>query len=377
MTGPLEELIRSYDASACLEQASTPPSAWYTDPRMADLEAKTVFSRSWQVVGRVDQVQAAGQYVTAMVGQEPIVAVRGADGVLRAFFNVCRHHAAAVAVGEQGRSNVLRCPYHGWTYSLSGELKGTPEFDRVCDFDRARNGLLPVSVDTWEQFVWVRLDRSGPSLAEFLGNLPSRVTPLDFGSLRFFERRVYELHCNWKVFVDNYLDGGYHVPHAHKSLNSVLDYAKYRIENDERYCVQSSPMTQAGADAATAAVRGGDLAFYLWIYPNFMINWYARVMDTNLVIPLAVDRTRVVFDFYFDEVSDAAAGRNRDSVAVSDRVQGEDVGICESVQRGLRSRAYDVGRLSVRREAGEHLFHRLLHQDLLAAVEHPFETVAQ
>ena len=110
-------------------------------------------------------------------------------------------------------------------------------------------------------------------------------------------------------------------------------------------------------DAATSATRQGNRAWYFWQYPNFMINLYRGYMDTNLVLPDGVDRCTVIFDFYFDDVSEAAAERNRQSIAVGERVNDEDVGICESVQRGLHSRAYGAGRLSVRREAGEHLFH--------------------
>jgi choline monooxygenase len=156
------------------------------------------------------------------------------------------------------------------------------------------------------------------------------------------------------------------VPHIHKGLGSVLDYGKYKIENFEHFCVQSSPMSTDKADAQTAAVRGGDMAYYYWLYPNFMLNWYEGYLDTNLVIPLGLDRCRVVFDFYFGNADDAQ--KTSQSMDVADRVQQEDIDICESVQRGLGSRAYDVGRLSVRREAGEHLFHRLLHRQLSAAI---------
>jgi choline monooxygenase len=155
------------------------------------------------------------------------------------------------------------------------------------------------------------------------------------------------------------------VPYLHKGLDSVLDYSKYMIENGEHHCLQWSPIVADGAEAQTGAVRKGDRALYYWIYPNFMINWYDGVMDTNLVIPRGVDQTEVIFDFYFpDVVSEEARERNRASVAVGQRIQDEDVAICKSVQRGLSSRAYHAGRLSVRREAGEHLFHRLLHRDV-------------
>lgn len=365
----LRELIAAYDDLTPLEKAETIPAAWYRDPRVAELEGSSVFAASWQAVGRSEQVAAPGEFLTASVAGEPVVVVRGGDAALRAFFNVCRHHAAAVATEPCGTASVLRCPYHGWSYGLDGSLKGTPEFEGVSDFDREQNGLAPLAVAEWEGFVFVRVSEAGTGLPEFLGSLASRIAPLELERLRFLERRSYELACNWKVFVDNYLDGGYHVPHLHKGLSSVLRHAEYTIENGERFCLQSSPLKAEGAEAETSAARGGDRAHYFWLYPNFMINHYAGVMDTNLVLPLAVDRTRVVFDFFFADVSAAAVAANRRSVLVAERIQNEDVAICESVQRGLASRAYRAGRLSVRREAGEHLFHRLLAADLRRGVQ--------
>jgi choline monooxygenase len=195
---------------------------------------------------------------------------------------------------------------------------------------------------------------------------PLRITE----KLHYLDRRVYTLNCNWKVYVDNYLDGGYHVPHAHKGLNSVIEYTKYTIENFSHACLQSSPLSSdTASEAGFTATRQGR-AFYLWVYPNFMINAYEGVMDTNLVLPLGVDKCAVVFDYYFADVSAAAEARNRESIAVSEIVQTEDEKICDSVQRGLASRAYVAGRLSVRREAGEHLFHRMLHADMIRAMDH-------
>jgi choline monooxygenase len=198
-----------------------------------------------------------------------------------------------------------------------------------------------------------------------------RVAPLNLRALQFHSRKEYTLNCNWKVYVDNYLDGGYHVPHLHKGLNSVLDYTHYTIENGDRYCLQSSPMMSSVEHADVSATRTGDRAWYFWKYPNFMLNLYEGVMDTNLVLPLGVDKCRVIFDFFFADVSPERSEHNAASVATSDTVQDEDVAICEAVQRGLGSRAYGAGRLSVRREAGEHLFHRLLAGDLRRAVEGP------
>jgi choline monooxygenase len=369
MQTSIEQILASYDDHAPLSQASTIPAAWYVDPRIAELERLKVFSKTWQLVGRTEQVKTPGQFLSTRVAGEPVVVVRGNDGALRAFYNVCRHHAAAVVTEPCGQTALLHCPYHGWNYGLDGSLKGMPEFEGVENFDRAQNGLVPIRVETWECFVFINLDNHAAPLAEFLGGLVGRMAPLGISKLHYFDRRTYDINCNWKVFVDNYLDGGYHVPHLHKGLNSVLDYKQYTIENEGRYCLQSSPMVSSNTDAATGAARKGDRAWYFWQHPNLMINCYEGYMDTNLVIPVDVDHCHVIFDFYFGDIRDARREYNEQSVNVGNRVQEEDLDICEDVQRGLKSRAYRAGRLSVRREAGEQLFHRLLAADLKSGVQ--------
>jgi len=369
MNQSIREILNLYNPADPLEKASTIPAPWYRDVRVHELELAAVFAKSWQVAGRLDQVHENGAFFTTDIAGEPIIVVRGEDAQLRAFYNVCRHHAAAVVPESHGRATQFRCPYHGWTYGIDGALKGMVEFDGVCDFDRAQNGLAPVCVDAWENFVFVNLDLQAAPLRKFLGSVLELVAPLQLTKkLQYFDRRVYTLNCNWKVYVDNYLDGGYHVPHAHKGLSSVIAYTQYTIENFERACLQSSPLSSGSNSAAGVAATRQGRAFYLWLYPNFMINAYEGVMDTNLVVPLAVDKCAVIFDYYFADISHAADLHNRQSIAVSEKVQDEDMAICDSVQRGLNSRAYVAGRLSVRREAGEHLFHRLLHADLTAAI---------
>ncbi|HTJ29023.1 MAG TPA: aromatic ring-hydroxylating dioxygenase subunit alpha [Acidobacteriaceae bacterium] len=363
-TSFLASLLGLYDEKAPLAEASTIPAPWYVSKQMAEAELSRVFGATWQVVGRVDQVARPGDYFTVELAGEPLVVARGADGILRAFYNVCRHHAAAVATEACGHAQSFRCPYHGWNYGLDGTLKGMPEFAGVCNFRREENGLVPVTVDVWESFVFVSLAAKSEQLASFLGTMAEQIAPLKLTSLRFHSRKEYTLNCNWKVYIDNYLDGGYHVPHLHKGLNSVLDYTHYTIENGEHFCLQSSPMVASEEHAAVSATRQGDRARYYWLYPNFMLNLYDGVMDTNLVLPMGMNRCQVIFDFYFTDVSAESQERNLASIATSHLVQEEDVAICESVQRGLGSRAYKAGRLSVRREAGEHLFHRLLARSL-------------
>ena len=157
------------------------------------------------------------------------------------------------------------------------------------------------------------------------------------------------------MYVDNYLDGGYHVNTVHPALAGVIDYRQYRTELFGRCNVQTSPLTPG--DGPVGATRTGDAAYW-WLYPNLMVNLYAGVMDTNLVLPVDQDHCKVVFDFYFN--ADATPEFTRDSVAVANTVQDEDVLICEQVQRGLGSRSFTTGRFSAKREAGGYHFHRLL-----------------
>ena len=345
----IEKIIASYDPTTPLAESSTIPASWYLDPDVAELERRTVFSKSWQVAARLEQLAKPGRYATCDVAGEPLVVVRGNDDRIRSFYNVCRHHAAAVMTDPCGEAAQLRCPYHGWRYTLDGHLKAAPDLGSIRNFERESMGLVPVESAIWKRWLLARLDGKGAPP-------PAEIADLDVRPYHWSERRHYMLDCNWKVFVDNYLDGGYHVPHLHKGLDQALDYSEYQIELGDRFCLQWSPFS------------GGGRALYYWIYPNFMINVYPAAMDTNLVIPRGLSRTEIIFDFYFTDVSDEAAPRNHASVEASEEIQNEDVSICTSVQRGLASRAYTSGRLSARREAGEHLFHRLLHADLTSGL---------
>ncbi len=368
MSRSLAEKLSAFDPDLPLEKAHTIPGAWYFDPEVYAAECRSVFADTWLVAGRADQVAGPGSYLTADLAGEPVLVVRGEDGVLRAFANVCRHRAARVMNEPAGRATRLRCRYHGWTYDLAGRLRGTPEFDGVADFRREEHGLVPMPADVWGPLVFVH-PPSGPGpapqpLAEFLAPLPEKTAGLGLEGLHFAGRREYELACNWKVFVDNYQDGGYHVNTVHPGLAGALHYAHYRTENAGNTTVQISPLKPSD-DATVGKVRTGANAYYWWVFPNLMINIYQGVMDTNLVLPLGPDRCRVVFDFYFADTAGPGAERFiADSIAVAHQIQLEDQGVCEEVQAGLRSRSYDTGRFSVRREAGGYHFHRLLARRL-------------
>jgi len=358
----MNDLLSGFDSTRPLETARTIPNAWYTDSRMVPLERERVFAKSWQAVGRTEQVRDRGAFLTADVAGEPILVVRDSDGILRGFYNVCRHRAAPIETAPCGIVDKLRCRYHGWTYDLAGRLRGTPEFEGVQDFAKEDHGLVPLGgVTEWGPFVWVHLERPTQSIEQFLDPLPAFVEARKpFEKLKFAERRTYDIACNWKVYVDNYLDGGYHVNSVHPALAGVLDYRDYRTTVHGFTSLQSSPLKPG--DGTAGLTRTGDVASYWWAWPNFMINVYDGVMDTNLVLPLGPDRCRVVFDFYF--VEGIAESFIRDSIAVAEQVQLEDVGVCEEVQRGLNSRSYSVGRFSVKREIAGYHFHKLLGEEL-------------
>jgi choline monooxygenase len=365
MTEALTAKLHAFNPDLPLAQASTPPSCWYWDEDLFRAECRHVFGSAWQVVGLAEQVAAPGSFLTADRAGEPILVVRDAQGQLGAFYNVCRHRAARLVREPCGRASRLRCPYHGWTYDLDGQLRGTPEFEAVEDFRKEDNGLVPLAVDVWGPYAWVR-GEPGPALADYLAPLPAKTQHLGLDRLHFAARREYRVQCNWKVFIDNFQDGGYHLHAVHPGLASALDYAHYRNELAEYTTVQISPLRPTG-DQDVARVRTGDQAQYWWVFPNFMVNLYSGVMDTNLVLPLGPECCQVIFDWFFPPDADEA--HIRDSIAVSDQVQQEDIAICEEVQRGLRSRAYDTGRYSVRREEPVYLFHRLLARHLSKSVQ--------
>lgn len=361
----LSDKLRGFDPTLPLARARTIPSAWYFDQEIYDAERRQVFGRSWLAAGRVEQVAAPGNFFTIEMAGEPVLVCRDEEGTLRAFHNVCRHRAAQVINEPQGQAKTFRCRYHGWTYDLCGRLRGTPEFAGVEDFCREDNGLVPMAVDVCGPFVFVHAGTPRFPLAEFLAPFPDKIAPLHLEELRFVARREYELGCNWKVFVDNFLDGGYHVNTVHPGLAGAIDYARYHTDVFAHCSVQVSPLKPAD-DPTVGKVRTGDTAYYWWIYPNVMVNLYQGVMDTNLVLPLGPDRCKILFDFYFADTEGTDAQKYiADSIAVADQVQMEDMGVCEEVQRGLKSLSYSTGRFSVKREAGGYHFHQLLGRALL------------
>jgi choline monooxygenase len=365
-TDALRNELSRFDPTLPIEGAWTPPASWYLDPAFLQLERIQVFRESWQAVGRLDQVANPGDYFTGCLLDLPYVVLRDQDGVLRAFHNVCRHHAAEVCSGD-GTLSELTCPYHGWTYRLDGRLTRAPRLGRNDVFDRDRFSLKPAAVEAWGPLVFVYLGENPPPLQPQLADLGQRLDAMGTRDLTFVARRSYDIQCNWKVYVDNYLDGGYHVAVLHQALAGQLDLDTYTTEIFERLSIQScrSPQTAPASSGGDFAERIGAEALYAFVYPNFMLNRYGSILDTNYVVPLSHDQTRVVFDFYSRDTRGIEAEEFIErSIAASHRVQEEDVQISESVQRGLGSPAYDRGIYAPKIEMAAYHFHRLLAADL-------------
>lgn len=363
--------LSDYEPTADLARAATIPARWYVDPALLALERRKVFGATWQPIARAADLREPGSFFAADVVGDPVVLVRGKDGVLRAFANVCRHRAAAICQGA-GKAASLRCPYHGWTYGLDGKLIGTPEFEGVENFDRHTVELPQFRVAEWGPYVFVNQDAQAPSLEEVLGPIPQECARVgcDMSRLRLAQRRDYVIQCNWKVYVDNYLEG-YHLPAAHPGLFRELDYAQYRVDTFRYYSSQYAPI-RARKDGNEARrynfTDESQNALYYWIFPNFMLNVYPDNMSANIIVPLGHDKTLTIFEWFTYAEADGKAGAlDPATVEFSDEIQVEDIGICEAVQKGLQSSTYTQGRFSVKRENGVHHFQLLLHEFLSRA----------
>jgi choline monooxygenase len=359
MPNPLESLSIEPDPS----RAWTLPASLYTDAVVYAAERNRIFSRTWQVVGHHSQVANAGDYFTTELAAEPLLIVRGNMGELRAFYNVCRHRAGPPAEGC-GSRKLFRCGYHGWTYGLDGALISATEIEGVEGFRTEDFALVPVRVEEWFNLVFVNLDAEARPLRESLGELPKQAERFSFPSMKLFEHRTYDMKCNWKTYVDNYLEG-YHLPSVHPGLNRELDYTGYVVEPYARHVRQFSPIR--GAQPGDANPRRYQEARehlttdYFWIFPNWMLNCYPDNVSLNIVVPVEPERSIAIFEWYLPE-QDHSSAAAKASVEFSHQIQIEDVGICEIVQKNLRSRSYSRGRFSVKQEKGVHAFHCMYAQ---------------
>ncbi|KAL2632907.1 hypothetical protein R1flu_004386 [Riccia fluitans] len=381
--------ISKFDRVTPVEEALTPPSSWYTSTEIFSLELERIFERRWQAVGYSHQLQKPGDFITGKVGRVRYVVCRDDEGNLRAYHNVCRHHAAAVASGSGCISSFV-CPYHGWTYGLDGRLQKATRLGGIRNFTGRESGLVPLWVGTWGPFVLIKhRDFSQKETGSEIGDVEVQKQWLGSAAKTLASSRVdasflhvgkrgYTINCNWKVFCDNYLDGGYHVPHAHTGLASVLNLKTYNTTLSEKVSIQTCGFARSSEDEryrSTGEISSsgvedvkkkgkGDRAFYAFVYPNFMINRYGPWMDTNLVLPISATQCQVIINWFLEPSFPHDEALLKTSIDTSGAVQQEDIALCESVQEGLQTPAYESGRYAPKVEYAMHHFHVLLHEDL-------------
>ncbi|MCY3780601.1 MAG: Rieske 2Fe-2S domain-containing protein [Chloroflexi bacterium] len=362
--------LSDYNPSEDLSRAETMPARWYIDPDFLALEAAKIFYKTWQPVGRVEDVLRIGDYFCCEVLDQPLVIVRNGAGQLRGYYNVCKHRAAIVAQGRGNRRS-LQCKYHGWTYDLDGKLLRAPEFEGVENWNRQEVCLEAVQVEAWGPWVFVNLDPGAAPMADTYGSIEREMNAagFDLSRMRLVERRDYLIECNWKVYVDNYLEG-YHLPIAHPGLFRELDYDQYRVDTYRYYSKQHAPIRDVDPSEARDRryVRSGageEDALYYWMFPNVMLNVYLDNASINIILPVGHDKTLTIFEWYFEAPGTGEGWESMQQIiAFSDEIQQEDIELCEWVQRGLRSSAYNTGRFSVLRENGVHHFQSLVHEFL-------------
>ncbi|KAM0939319.1 putative choline monooxygenase [Dioscorea sansibarensis] len=357
-------IAKAFDPTVSLSIARTPPSCWYTDPSFLQLELEHVFFQGWQTV---EHVEKPCDFFLGRLGNVEYLVCRDAKGDLHAFHNTCKHRASLLVSGK-GSKSCFSCPYHGWTYGLNGSLLKANRRAGIQNFNKDDFGLVPINVATCGPFVLINLGKDMPFHQksttekveyEWLGDGSEIMTTnLNYLSVKHVQRREYIIDCNWKVYCDNFLDGGYHVPYAHKGFSSCLNLDTYSTEVYEKIIVQRCE------SASTNDNRLGSDAFYAFVYPNFMVSRYGPWMETNLVLPMTSSKCQVIFDYFLDETLMDDKGFIEKSLEESHAIQVEDVEISERVQRGLESPAYSSGRYVPSVEMAVHHFHCLLHQSI-------------
>lgn len=348
------------DADICL--AETLPGAFYHDANVFAALRERVFATSWHWLGDLSDVEAPESLSPRVLApgllDEPVVLARDAQGALRCLPNVCTHRGN-ILVHQNQRARDIRCGYHSRRFDYNGRMTFMPEFKAARNFPRDCDHLKPLSFGAWRGFGFAAID---PAVAfddliapmrEAVSHLPAWPLCAEAGS-----GRDYMVAANWALYVENYLEG-FHIPHVHPLLSASVDYASYRTDCYP-FAVRQTAWAKAGDTAFEADAfpteQGRIAADYWWVFPNLMFNFYPWGVSVNVVLPEAIDRTRVLFRSYVTQPSLRKLGAG----GALDQVEMEDERVVEAVQRGTKSRFYGTGRYSPTRETGTHHFHRLL-----------------
>ena len=347
--------------------ASTLPSAFYRDEQLYERSKERVFARSWQWIGDTADVLQPGSLSPRemLPGSlaEPLLLARDGAGELRCLSNVCTHRGNLLVktpcVAEQ-----IRCGYHSRRFDLGGHMTFMPEFGAAKNFPAPSDHLLRVPFGLLGNQAFASVDPAAP-LDEFLGDLRGRLAWLPLHEFRHdpARDRNFDIAAHWALYVENYLEG-LHIPFIHPALNQVLSVDGYEYDLQRRSNLQFA-RARDGEQAFELPPSSPDFgervaAYYYWIFPNLMLNFYPWGLSVNVVQPQGLARTRVIFRSYVWDAAKLGDGAGNDL----DQVESEDEEVVQQVQRGVQSRFYDRGRYSPSKERGVHQFHRLLGEFL-------------
>lgn len=295
-----------------------------------------ILRRSWQFIGHETMWAAPGDYLAEAVGGAPVVVIRNEQGALAAFHNLCRHRAGALTPDGSGHcGEALVCRYHGWRYALDGRLRAATDFGAAANFDPRQFSLYPVQVQTWQGLVFVNLDLAAAPLDELTAPLARCGT---LPAFPLIERRSHTLACNWKTYVENYLEG-YHLPMVHPEFDTDVVVADYATEVEGQVIFASAPARDASVYAGTWA----------WLWPNLALNVYRHGYMVERMTAVGPETTRLDYFYFFDPARTAELA---EMFKVSDRVTAQDKQVCEEVQRNLNAGIYQGGVLSPKHEHG-------------------------
>jgi choline monooxygenase len=346
-----------------IAEASTLTADFYTNEHYFQESKQKIFERTWHFVGDTDNLRLAETLMPHTILpnfiDEPVLFSRTREGDLHCLSNVCTHRGNLL-VEHTCTANQIRCRYHGRRFRLDGQFFQMPEFEGVKNFPAEKDNLPHVPFENWDKFLFVGIKPS-MSLDMALGEMQKRLAWLPLGHFKYDAARSkdYLVKAHWALYVENYLEG-FHIPFVHGDLNAVLDYGSYTTEL-YRYANLQLGLAKSGEDCFQLPPQSPDYgksvaAYYYWVFPNMMFNFYPWGLSINIVKPMGTSLTKVSFLSYVWDETKLNIGAGADI----DKVEREDEAIVENVQRGIRSRFYDSGRYSAKREQGTHHFHRLI-----------------